>query len=109
MAYARGREEESRISTQHSSKGRQFSKVLVVCTQNFWKDYNFKKYFSNPTKYSAIKTPTENELSTILARNLFYVSCSRAKEELAVLIDSSYTYESINNLKSIFEQNCTYL
>lgn len=109
MAYARGREEESRIGTQHSSKGRQFSKVLVVCTQNFWRDYNFKEYFSNPTKYSAIRTPTENELPTILARNLFYVSCSRAKEELAVLIDSSYSDESINNLKSIFEQNCTYL
>ncbi|WP_346744754.1 UvrD-helicase domain-containing protein [uncultured Turicimonas sp.] len=109
MAYARGREEESRIGTQHSSKGRQFSKVLVVCTQNLWRDYNFKEYFSNPTKYSAIRTPTENELSTILARNLFYVSCSRAKEELAVLIDRSYTDESINNLKSIFEQNCTYV
>lgn len=105
IAFYESRKDENSSGTQHSSKGRQFSKVLVVCTENTWKKYNFKEYFGHYQEYSKTLTFNKEMKPMIMARNLFYVSCSRAKEELAVLIDSSYSTTEQDNLKEIFGQN----
>lgn len=63
------------FSTQHKVKGNQFDKVLVVLDNGGWNLFNFKYLFEG------------NGTATVLnrTRKLFYVCCTRAKEELVVV------------------------
>jgi DNA helicase-2/ATP-dependent DNA helicase PcrA len=66
------------FSTKHGVKGAEYEDVVVVLDDEGanWNSYAFTKYL----------TQTEtNEARRIRTRNLFYVSCSRAKRNLAVL------------------------
>lgn len=104
--FANSLKDSSFIKTQHSSKGNQFEKVLVVCTQSNWPDFNFDNFFSNLDQ----RINAESNISSPdLTRNLFYVSCSRAQKELAVLIDDSFSQRSIENLEKLFKHNVIYL
>jgi DNA helicase-2/ATP-dependent DNA helicase PcrA len=69
--YLEGR---TTFSTQHKIKGREFDRVLVVMDSGGWNNYNFNYLFEGGGNPS------------VLARTqkLFYVCCTRAKEELAV-------------------------
>jgi len=62
------------FSTQHKTKGREFDNVLVVMDNGNWNSYNFDGLFIGQGK------------DTVLARTrkIFYVCCTRAKENLAV-------------------------
>lgn len=62
------------FSTQHKTKGREFDNVLVVMDNGNWNSYNFDGLFTDQGK------------DTVLARTrkIFYVCCTRAKENLAV-------------------------
>ena len=65
----------SPYSTQHGVKGAEFNNVLVVMDNGKWNNYNFKYYFEN----------TVNKESTIQrTQRIFYVACSRAKDNLIV-------------------------
>lgn len=63
-------------STQHKTKGREFDHVLVILDNGNWNHYNFKSLFSDQPAGSA------NVLSR--SQKIFYVCCTRAKEQLAV-------------------------
>lgn len=104
--FANSFKDSSFVKTQHSSKGNQFEKVLVVCTQSNWPDFNFDNFFSNLDQ----RINAESNISSPdLTRNLFYVSCSRAQKELAVLIDDSFSQRSIENLEKLFNHNVIHL
>jgi len=62
------------FSTQHKTKGAEFDNVLVILDNGGWSHYNFGNLF--------LKTGT----ATVLERTqkIFYVCCTRAKENLAV-------------------------
>jgi len=61
-------------STQHSVKGAEYDDVFVVLDNGRWNDYNFKSLFeSNGTESVIDRT-----------RKIFYVCCSRAKNNLVV-------------------------
>lgn len=62
------------FSTQHKIKGAQFDNVLVILDNGKWTHYNFEYLFENKG------TPTVLERT----QKLFYVCCTRAKENLAV-------------------------
>lgn len=62
------------FSTQHKTKGAEFDNVLVVLDNGGWNNYNFGKLFLN--------TGTESVLER--TQKIFYVCCTRAKENLAV-------------------------
>jgi len=68
---------ENVFSTKHGTKGEEYRNVLVVIDDTNWKQkYNFENYFDN----------SEERLDRLeRTKNLFYVSCSRAKENLVVL------------------------
>ena len=68
---------ENVFSTKHGTKGEEYRNVLVVIDDTNWKQkYNFENYFDN----------SEKRLDRLnRTKNLFYVSCSRAKENLVVL------------------------
>ena len=62
------------FSTQHKTKGTEFDNVLVILDNGGWKKYNFENMFLN--------TGTESVLER--TQKIFYVCCTRAKENLAV-------------------------
>ncbi|ELH4920203.1 ATP-dependent helicase [Vibrio vulnificus] len=62
------------FSTQHKTKGSEFSNVLVMLDNGKWNQYNFTYLFErNGT--DSVKQRSEK---------IFYVCCTRAKEKLAV-------------------------
>ncbi len=62
------------FSTQHKTKGTEVDNVLVILNNGNWKQYNFESLF----------TGTGTESVIIRTKKLFYVCCTRAKENLAV-------------------------
>ncbi len=66
------------FSTQHKTKGAEFDNVLVVLDNGGWNNYNFGNLF------------LETGSATVLDRTqkIFYVCCTRAKENLAVFFHS---------------------
>lgn len=62
-------------STQHKTKGSEYDNVLVVLDNGKWNDYNFEYLLEKRTGKDKIVERTQK---------LFYVCCTRAKENLAV-------------------------
>lgn len=63
------------FSTQHKTKGAEFDNVLVVLDNGGWNNYNFESVFVDNGKSETIKSRS---------LKIFYVCCTRAKENLAV-------------------------
>ena len=70
-AYLEG---QTPFSTQHKTKGNEFDNVLVILDNGRWNNYNFEYLFLNKG--------TETVLDR--TKKIFYVCCTRAKENLAV-------------------------
>ena len=86
---------ENVFSTKHGTKGEEYRNVLVVIDDTNWKQqYNFEHYFDDSEERQDRKERT---------KNLFYVSCSRAKENLVVLALSKMGTPAMNKINSWFE------
>lgn len=82
------------FSTKHSTKGDEFENVLTVIDDTEWiQEYNFKNFFNDTEERP------ERKLRT---RNLFYVECSRAINNLIVLCLSDLDPTAITNIKTWF-------
>jgi DNA helicase-2/ATP-dependent DNA helicase PcrA len=66
------------FSTQHKTKGTEFDNVLVVLDNGAWNKYNFENMFLNTGKESVLER----------TQKIFYVCCTRAKENLAVFYNA---------------------
>ena len=66
-------------STQHKTKGSEYDNVLIVLDNGNWAKYNFKYLFEITKDKEEIIERTQK---------LFYVCCTRAKENLAVFFHS---------------------
>jgi len=74
-------EKESIVSTKHNTKGDEFENVLIIVGERTWNNYNFPEYLTG--NIGALKdAPTKVYDRT---NHLFYVSCSRAIKNLAIL------------------------
>lgn len=62
------------FSTQHKTKGAEYSNVLVILDNGNWNQYNFKSLFEGEGTQSVLER----------TQKIFYVCCTRAKEKLAV-------------------------
>lgn len=62
------------FSTQHKTKGAEFENVLVILDNGNWNSYNFENLFLNSGTPSVLER----------TQKIFYVCCTRAKENLAV-------------------------
>lgn len=62
------------FSTQHKTKGAEFDNVLVILDNGNWNNYNFANLFIGSGSESVMER----------TRKIFYVCCTRAKENLAV-------------------------
>ena len=82
------------FSTKHGTKGEEYRNVLSVIDDTEWvQQYNFKNFFNDSEETS------ERKLRT---RNLFYVECSRAIENLIVLCLSDLDATAMTNVKKWF-------
>jgi DNA helicase-2/ATP-dependent DNA helicase PcrA len=82
------------FSTKHNTKGDEFDNVLVVIDDISWKqNYNFDDFFSGNTT---------NEQRNYRTNNLFYVVCSRAKNNLAIICVSSLSDRAKIRIKEWF-------
>lgn len=62
------------FSTQHKTKGAEFDNILVILDNGGWNNYNFEKMFLGTASPSVAER----------TQKIFYVCCTRAKENLAV-------------------------
>jgi len=62
------------FTTQHKTKGTEFSNVLVILDNGNWNNYNFESLFTGQGRDTVIYR----------TQKIFYVCCTRAKERLAV-------------------------
>jgi DNA helicase II / ATP-dependent DNA helicase PcrA len=62
------------FSTQHKTKGTEFNNVLVILDNGGWNNYNFENLFLETGRGSVLER----------TQKIFYVCCTRAKENLAV-------------------------
>ncbi|PMN12899.1 DNA helicase II [Vibrio lentus] len=88
------------FSTKHGVKGAQFDNVLVVCGRG-WNHYNWNQmleWFTN-------KVPSDKQDTYERNRNLFYVSCSRAKHSLTLLFTQELSAESLQVLEETFDKD----
>ena len=67
------------FSTQHKTKGAEFDDIFVILDNGKWNNYNFEKLFIGGDVASA------NQIER--TKKIFYVCCTRAKEQLAVYYD----------------------
>lgn len=89
-------EDNTPFSTKHNTKGDEFNNVVVIIDDNSWKQsYNFDDYFSN----NVANAQRHNRTS-----NLFYVVCSRAKINLAVVCISPLSNNAKSRIKDWFQE-----
>jgi DNA helicase II / ATP-dependent DNA helicase PcrA len=62
------------FSTQHKTKGTEFDNILVILDNGGWNNYNFSNLFLGGGTASVLER----------TQKIFYVCCTRAKENLAV-------------------------
>ncbi|MCA9408611.1 MAG: ATP-dependent helicase, partial [Candidatus Omnitrophica bacterium] len=91
------------FSTQHKTKGTEFDNVLVILDNGGWNKYNFENMFLNTGTASVLER----------TQKIFYVCCTRAKENLAVfyhnpsqqVIDKAIEWFGSENVISIMVNN----
>jgi len=84
------------FSTQHKTKGTEFNNVLVILDNGKWNNYNFEYLFTNKTDKQSVLERTQK---------IFYVCCTRTKENLAVFYHNP-NQDVINTAKKWFgEEN----
>ncbi len=87
-------QEQTSYSTKHGTKGEEYRNVLVVIDDTSWPgQYNFEKFFNDSD---------DKEHRKLRTKNLFYVSCSRAKENLVVLALSQMDESAMNKIVEWF-------
>lgn len=87
------------FSTQHKIKGEEYKNVLVILDNGKWTKYNFEYLFHQ-------SHPKCNQNVLKRTQKLFYVCCTRAKDNLCVYIENP-TKEMIDTAVDWFgKDNC---
>lgn len=87
------------FSTQHKTKGAEFENVLVILDNGGWNNYNFGNLFTGEGSDSVLDR----------TQKIFYVCCTRVKENLAVFFHEP-NLDVINQAKIWFgEENVIFV
>ena len=97
------------FSTQHSVKGSEFDNVLVILDNGNWNKYNFNLLLENIFDNNNVLDKSKKNIFN-RTKKLFYVCCTRAKENLIVFIQINNQKinkeKIISNAKELFgEEN----
>jgi len=90
-------DEKTPFSTKHGVKGAEFDNVLVVFGRG-WNHYNWGQML----EWIADGVPKNEEEKFDRNRNLFYVSCSRAKHNLTILFTQELSKKALSVVQEIF-------
>lgn len=88
------------FATKHSVKGAEFDNVLVVLGRG-WNQYNF----SQMLEWMKVGVPVNKQESFERNRNLFYVACSRPKQNLALLFTQKLSANALETLSNCFGED----
>lgn len=107
FAYLNGK---TPFSTQHKIKGEEYNNVLVLLDNGNWSKYNFE-YLFDDNIVDSLSTAKALSYQKILNRTekLFYVCCTRAKEDLVVyyhnptqpIIEKAKSWFGLSNVHAI--------
>lgn len=101
-SYGTYQEGQSPFSTQHGVKGAEFDRVLVVLDdeEGTHPHYSFEKMFELIELSDADKRNREKGKESVIerTRRLFYVCCSRAEKDLAVVLFTKNVDTALNEL-----------
>ena len=97
-ALRRYLEGSSPFETKHGVKGAEFENVLVIVGRG-WNMYNFNEMLELS---QTAGIPPNRQEAFERNRNLFYVSCSRARQRLALLFTQQLTPAAIETLQAWF-------
>lgn len=88
--------------TYHGTKGEEYKNVIIFMQNNFGKDRNkFSSYFTNYNDISNLNTEELTKFTN--TKNLLYVSCSRAIENLRILyLDDITSFR--NGIETVFDE-----
>lgn len=104
-AFAEFFNEHTPFGTKHGAKGAEFDTVFVVLDDKGarWSLYSFDKYLDGSDKAG-------NPERFRRTRNVFYMCCSRAKRNLAVVDLGARTAAKDHQVQELFrKENCHYL
>ncbi|MFE1842670.1 UvrD-helicase domain-containing protein [Streptomyces sp. NPDC059515] len=96
MALRQYVEENTPFSTQHGVKGAEYPTVLAVF--GGWTLYNFPRMLADFPNREALDGDDLKRFER--SRNLFYVACSRARENLIVLFTTEVPKDALQTLES---------
>ncbi|EHQ06507.1 UvrD-helicase domain-containing protein [Leptonema illini] len=91
-------DEKTPFSTKHGVKGAEFDNVLVVFGRG-WNQYNWNQML----EWMSDGYPADKRETFERNRNLFYVSCSRAKHNLTLLFTQELSQKALSMIQKIFE------
>jgi DNA helicase-2/ATP-dependent DNA helicase PcrA len=91
------------FSTQHGIKGAEFDNVLIVLGDSNWTKYNFHNLFKSDQRE---KIAVDDSIYKRTLK-LFYVCCTRAKENL-VIFYSNPSLDCIATARKWFGENNVY-
>lgn len=95
------------FSTQHKIKGLEFKNVLVVLNNGGWNNYNFEYLFAPQTEETRNEAKKRTYLNILQrTKKLFYVCCTRAKENLVVYYPSPTTSVLEGACEIFGRENC---
>ncbi|MGA5217421.1 UvrD-helicase domain-containing protein [Streptomyces cinereoruber] len=87
--------EKTPFSTQHGVKGEEYPSVLAVF--GGWTRYNFPKMLADFPRSQYLSDEDRKRFER--SRNLFYVACSRAQENLVMLFTTELSEEALRTLE----------
>ncbi len=93
IAYRLFKEGQTPLATQHGVKGTEFDDVVVVIDDKAWTMYNANEMLIDPSG---------NKDRIVRTKNLFYVSCSRARNRLAVVFLSELSPQAEHTARRWF-------
>jgi DNA helicase-2/ATP-dependent DNA helicase PcrA len=88
--------------TEHGVKGEEFESVIVVVGRG-WNNYKYDMYLPLECKKG-----DDNYNSYVRNRNLFYVSCSRAKKNLLLFVTVKVDEAFNQYLEKVFDAKCIF-
>ncbi|MEU3958743.1 UvrD-helicase domain-containing protein [Streptomyces buecherae] len=88
-------DEKTPFSTQHGVKGEEYPSVLAVF--GGWTRYNFPKMLADFPRSRSLSDEDRKRFER--SRNLFYVACSRAQENLVMLFTTELPEEALKTLE----------
>ncbi|MDP9609109.1 UvrD-helicase domain-containing protein [Streptomyces demainii] len=89
-------EENTPFSTQHGVKGAEYPDVLAVFGGG-WTQYNFAEMLANFHRRDRLNERDRRRFER--SRNLFYVSCSRARNDLILLFTTELPQSALETLQ----------